>query len=200
MKKFWITGLILIYAGPSYATSSFMCYSAPLCAITSSPDSTCDNICLAASCPSGQPTLPTGYTGTFRRTVITSCNSNGTYSCSCGVGMGSVSCASGYMGTAKYQYINGQDNFTGCYKCPSNATCSGNTITCNAGYYKTGNTCVRCAYQDGVFGTSPAGSTDDTACYVPPNTNLTDTSGTYIFTNNCYYSGGLTPLPLNPSL
>ena len=37
-------------------------------------------------------------------------------------------------------------------------------------------------------GTSVAGATAITQCYVPTSTTMTDTAGTYHFSSNCYYS------------
>ena len=44
--------------------------------------------------------------------------------------------------------------------------------------------CVACP--DG--GTSTAGATTITQCYLPANTNYSDSKGTYHFSSNCYYS------------
>ena len=37
-------------------------------------------------------------------------------------------------------------------------------------------------------GTSTAGATEITQCYVPTTTDFTDAAGTYHFSSNCYYS------------
>ncbi|MBQ8293850.1 MAG: hypothetical protein IJX89_00490 [Alphaproteobacteria bacterium] len=59
---------------------------------------------------------------------------------------------------------------------------------CRAGYYGDGTTCTRCPSSGGVYGTSAAGSTAITSCYIPANSSMSDTTGTYTFTSNCYYS------------
>lgn len=88
-------------------------------------------------------------------------------------------------------------------------TCSGATH-CGPGYYKSGSTCIVCpagTYKSGIttetscttcpalssvagaaVGTAATAHDDITDCYIPANTNISDTIGTYIFTNNCNYS------------
>lgn len=102
----------------------------------------------------------------------------------------SYSCNSGYYGTAT-------SSSAGCVACPSNATCAGgndSTFVCNRGYYKNGTTCNRCPTEDGVtYGTTKdAGATSMTECYMPANTSVTDWTGTYIFTSDCYYDNSVT--------
>jgi len=94
-------------------------------------------------------------------------------------------CASGYYGTAT-------SGTSGCTICPSNATCAGGNgsiFVCAKGYYKDGGLCSRCPTSGGVYGTTAAaGATAVTECYLPANTPITDATGTYIFTGNCYYT------------
>ena len=59
---------------------------------------------------------------------------------------------------------------------------------CAAGYY--GNTlngnsgCSACPRG----GTSPAGSKSITSCYLPNGTSGTDSTGSYVYTSDCYYN------------
>ncbi len=74
---------------------------------------------------------------------------------------------------------------------------------CSAGYYgeSTNGTsgCTRCPRLLGksfwVYGISPAGAAAITQCYFPKgttnDTGPLDQSGTYVFTADCYYNGGL---------
>lgn len=183
-------GLFAVVFVPHYAYgASFACYIAPMCSGGSIADSSCSNICSAGVCPGGSISLPTGYTGSIgSRNVQTKCNSdNRTYSCYCGASLTNVKCASGYYGTPSYTY-NGSDVFSGCKKCPSNATCSATDFTCNAGFYKSGQLCVRCGTATGnMSATCAAGSTSITQCYMPKGAGMSDTKGKYTFTTNCYY-------------
>ena len=92
-----------------------------------------------------------------------------------------TSCKSGY-----YMPTNSQGD---CVACPANATCSGGTalFSCNAGYYRNGTSCSRCPSSGGVYGTSAAGSTKITDCYLPASTTGSDSTGTFTYTSNCYY-------------
>lgn len=78
---------------------------------------------------------------------------------------------------------------TACETCPTNGTCNGTTtLTCNKGYYGT-STCARCPSSSGVYGTTAStGATSVTSCYIPANTTISDSTGKYVFTNNCYYT------------
>lgn len=113
--------------------------------------------------------------------------------------------------TCIVQYNICEENCTGCTGCTSDATWSAagtgyekkvtatcNCNTCNrttqyrcaAGYYgRPTNGTSGCSPCDkiGGHGTSNAGSTAKTSCYVPANSNITDTIGTYHFTSNCFY-------------
>lgn len=73
-----------------------------------------------------------------------------------------------------------------CVQCPvANSTCtSATSFRCNAGYYKNEDSCTACPNG----GTSAAGATSITSCYLPSGTTGTDSSGTYTYTLNCYYT------------
>ncbi len=67
---------------------------------------------------------------------------------------------------------------------------------CNAGYYmdwSTGHSrCIKCPSDNNVAGTIPAsndGNFDNTIyyCKIPRSTVVSDTSGTYEYTSDCYY-------------
>lgn len=59
---------------------------------------------------------------------------------------------------------------------------------CAAGYYGSSTNgssgCSKCPSP----GTSDAGATSITSCYIKSGTTGTETNGTYIYTSNCYYS------------
>lgn len=102
----------------------------------------------------------------------------------------SYSCDSGYYGTAT-------SASAGCTVCPSNATCTGgndSTFLCDKGYYKSSTSCSRCPSETNYDGTRIYGTTTDTGaismtdCYMPKNTPITDWTGTYEFTSDCYYN------------
>lgn len=77
------------------------------------------------------------------------------------------------------------------------ATCNTQTCICSrkverrcaAGYYGTvgvivsGSPCTQCP----LPGTSAAGSTSQSDCYIPAGTTGSDSTGTYKYTSNCYY-------------
>lgn len=77
--------------------------------------------------------------------------------------------------------------------CKSTYSCK-----CEKGYYGSplaslagacSGTCTRCPESGGVYGTTASsGATSRTECYIPTGTSLSDTAGTYQFTENCYYS------------
>lgn len=79
--------------------------------------------------------------------------------------------------------------------CPSGAhmtTFTGNLYChkdCSAGYYAISSaTCEKCPTYTGANTTSRTNADDITECYVPKDVNISDASGTYHFTSNCYYS------------
>ncbi len=59
---------------------------------------------------------------------------------------------------------------------------------CAAGYYGTSSNgtsgCTRCPSN----GSSTAGATAITSCYLPSGTTGSDSTGSYTYTSNCYYS------------
>lgn len=85
----------------------------------------------------------------------------------------------------------------------TNATCNTSTCKCSkrietrcsTGYYGSGMSivgstpCTKCPSSGGIAGSSIAGSNKKiTDCYIPANTSMTDGTGTYTYTSNCYYS------------
>lgn len=74
-----------------------------------------------------------------------------------------------------------------CVPCPENGTCDGSeTITCNKGYYGATD-CTRCPY-DNIYGTTNTGAKTQTDCYLPKETQINSYDGSFIFTNDCYYT------------
>lgn len=77
-----------------------------------------------------------------------------------------------------------------CVACPTNATCDDQqNFVCNKGYYKNGTSCSRCPSSGGVYGTTAStGATSITSCYIPSGTTMSDSTGKYTYTSNCYYT------------
>jgi len=78
----------------------------------------------------------------------------------------------------------------GQYSCSAN---SSYYYGCSAGYYQytgsgSGIVCADCPSSGGVPGTNAEGTTDITTCYIPANTKLTDDTGRFVYTGNCYYT------------
>ena len=76
-------------------------------------------------------------------------------------------------------------------------SCSGecgaqNNYRCAPGYYGSSSNgtsgCTRCPQLGSRYGSSPAGSLNITACYIPENINVNEDSGTYVFVSDCNYS------------
>lgn len=241
MKKVFITVLMCAIAQNAFA-ATMVCWTAPFCKSTYPANSTCNTICSTNVCPTGGTvTIPTGYTGSVKRAIVTTCDdSTQTYSCSCGMSKTStLSCASGYTGTPKYEYVNGTDRFSGCTKegtlpPPCDGTCDNcesvplhdvadgyqsqtsavcNTLTCMcakkteylcaAGYYGTASDypqidltegiiysgCTKCPNSGTTSGTSDGGDgTTITDCYIPKGSKFSDSTGTWEYGDDCYYT------------
>jgi len=76
--------------------------------------------------------------------------------------------------------------------CPDGSVCENKAVLddwCAAGYWWNGRTCSQCPLSDdGIRGTSPAGSDNSTDCYIPSGTTFADDSGSGVYTDNCHYS------------
>lgn len=64
---------------------------------------------------------------------------------------------------------------------------------CSSGYYQTsisGNSivCTQCPSLGGITATNSEGTTEITTCYIPENKPGTDSTGTFQYTNRCYYT------------
>lgn len=74
----------------------------------------------------------------------------------------------------------------------SYGTCSRDTVVavkCLAGYFGNGATCTKCSTATGDdSATSAAGSIVITSCYIPSGNSFSDSSGSGVYTGNCYYS------------
>lgn len=85
-------------------------------------------------------------------------------------------------------YATGYERRTYKYCATLTRCASSIQFRCAAGYYGSSTTgtsgCTRCPNS----GVSMAGSTEITSCYLPSGTTGTDTSGTYTYTADCYYS------------
>jgi len=96
-----------------------------------------------------------------------------------------TACASGYkLATLNItecpQAAAGQyETYTGCVR------------DCQKGYYADPGitNCIRCPLSDGVYGTTTGtGAVSSAACYIPAGTTLSDSTGTYTYTSDCYYA------------
>ena len=92
-------------------------------------------------------------------------------------------------GTGKETRIYAQCNCNTCQKSTQ--------YRCAAGYYRSSGSgsstvCTRCPSSGGVYGTSAAGSTAITSCYLPSGTTVSFSdsagSGTAKYTSDCYYT------------
>lgn len=76
-------------------------------------------------------------------------------------------------------------------RCSNNICVETNTYRCASGYYGTSTNgtsgCNRCPLYNGYYGSSNAGTTSISGCYQPANRSFSDTSGTFVYTQNCYY-------------
>lgn len=83
--------------------------------------------------------------------------------CKCSVIESDWRCDAGYYGTAKYDLVaSGGYGYSGCTRCPSSG---------------------------GVYGTSAAGSTEKTSCYIPAgDISWTDSTGTYVCGEDSYFA------------
>lgn len=229
MKKLLTAAAICLICADAYAltaggTTCIQPVELENCFSVDSTSCSCDVI---NACTSESVGLPVGYSGDVTRGIVVTTSGSKCY-CSCGMKSGTLSCAPGYTGTAKYTYSNGNDIFSGCTK---ESTCDGTcddcvstdwtpglsgletqtTATCNkltcectkiidtrcqAGYYGSGrftingtDPCTICPSSGGIAGQSVTGSnTKITDCYIPANTSMSDGTGTYTYTNNCYYT------------
>ena len=140
---------------------------------------------------------------------ITSCSV-----CDSGYDLVSSSYDSAVCPDMYYSYNDCVRSCTGCTNCTSDTswsagntgyekkvtrTCDCNTCRtstsyrCAAGYYgsSTNGTsgCMRCPSSGGVYGTSVAGSTSITSCYIPAGAiSWTDSTGTYVCGEDSYYA------------
>ncbi len=158
-----------------------------------------------------------GYTETLKSSIKYLCNSSTSrFSCSCGTTVTARECSPGFYGTASTIVDSGctkcPDNATcaggngstficnsgymrntlgtACIKCPDNGTCTSGILTCNTGYYKTFDSCLRCPQHDDnnkTYGTTNGNATSQTSCYLPKNSTLYDTKGTYKLNADCKY-------------
>lgn len=83
---------------------------------------------------------------------------------------------------------------TQCVNNVATASCSSNnTYKCAQGYYGSptefNKTCTRCPTSGGIAGTtSGSGATSITECYIESGSTGSDSTGSFTYTGNCYYS------------
>ena len=145
----------------------------------------------------------TSWTNVSGQNYQTRCNT-GTNKCE-------YQCKSNYYNAGGVSMIGSPPN---CKACPAHADCytSDNPPRCNVGYYLIDHNyaeaaggiviarpkdyeCLRCPSIGGVYGTTNSGWALDppkpsfiTWCYIPANTNITVTEGTFQFTQKCSYT------------
>ena len=175
----------LFVQGPVSLYNSQVQNEACLCLSTAEMNSAA-NCRQAAS--GGPKTCTTMYTGTsagyiYYDVVAKSCN--GTLNCYCAPGYYAANsktcspCSSGYYCIGKGTMVSQVGNVT-----------LATSTACSQGYYQpnTGqSSCNACGSLNGLKATtSGTGKTKVSDCYLPSNSNLTDSIGTYQFTGNCY--------------
>ncbi|MBQ8294238.1 MAG: hypothetical protein IJX89_02530 [Alphaproteobacteria bacterium] len=102
-----------------------------------------------------------------------------------------IFCAQNTYAAIATTYCNAKATYTSC-----NAgyyLSGGNCVACEKGTYKdsvgTDSSCSDCPSLGGVAGTtSSAGTTSRTLCFIPSDSSVSDSSGTYIFTSDCFYT------------
>ena len=100
-------------------------------------------------------------------------------------------CAISCSKTTSWLTSNGKTGYERRTVCKNG--CGTYEYRCAAGYYgkPTNDTsgCTKCPSSGNVAGQSVAGSNKAiTSCYIPANTSLSDSTGTYQYTSDCYYS------------
>lgn len=158
---------------------------------------------LNCTCKSGvtQYECAAGYYGTATSASSTGCTKCPANATCAGGNESTYSCNSGYWATTE-TVKNGMLSVTTnvCKACPTNAICPGGSekFQCMPGYYsgilrstsgKSERVCTRCPAQDGVNGTTALGATKIKECFMPANKRFTDSTGAFIYTNDCAYSG-----------
>ncbi len=75
--------------------------------------------------------------------------------------------------------------------CDCNTCIESTAYRCASGYYGTSTNgtsgCSQCPSSGGINGMSDAGSTEITSCYLPSGTTGSDSTGSWTYTDNCYY-------------
>ncbi len=87
-------------------------------------------------------------------------------------------------GNTGYQYR--QTKYCLCETCHTSTS-----YRCATGYYGSSSNgtsgCTRCPSEDGATGTSAAGSTARTSCYIPSGTKFSNNTGSGQWTGNSFY-------------
>ena len=197
--QFCALPVLVMFSVPARAiNASINCCIRSLCPSGTTVEyaSSCTNSVFCNSCKDNTLTSGTGVDIHYIREMQFSQSVSGsvcTITPRCEIISTTYECASGYYGTAT-------SSTSGCTKCPANALClggNGSTFRCNIGYQKDGNECVPIECNAGDYyiggfcracpspGTSAGGLNGITSCYV---TGGSDTTGSYSYTQNCYYS------------
>lgn len=112
--------------------------------------------------------------------------------CSDKSGCATITTSTEYMRSTSVS--NGYCEYTRTCRCGSCTNsisrCTSPITHCGTGYYKSGNSCVRCPYDSGsgTYGTT-GGYTNIgiTACYLKSGTTGSDSAGDYTYTADCDY-------------
>lgn len=174
-------GLVLLYTESAFADpatpviSGSTCYC---CARDCAPITIYNYDCSSLG-RTAQGSYITGYMdGEFYGKYL--CDGDWTECSSCGYTyVPSSSVSNGFC------YLSGTgDQCSGC----SYGTCGAAITHCGQGFYKSGSSCIACP--DKALGATTSGYTNTgiTACYMPANITLSDSTGSYVFTSNCNYT------------
>lgn len=185
-------------------------------AITMHPGLSATTVCNAGVCQPNGTYNTLDFAQNCKTKIATCYGTNRVYSClECPDGYDRIKQSTGpLVNCANTEYFyTCQENCTGCTNCVSDTTWSAagvgyqskttRTCVCNTcietvsyqcapGYYGTPTTntngCTRCPSQDNAVGTTVAGSKAITTCNIPANTQLSEITGSYTFTSDCYYT------------
>lgn len=185
MKKLMF-GMLLLHVCFFRASAAVIEPTANCCFACAGGNTVYDESCFSTiycNCSSTEISNPdTGVKTVTNRRTNTTCNGN-TASASCVIVSTTYSCIEGFYGNP----TSAQGT---CRECPANATCPGGTdYLCNKGYfYNAANKitpCERCPLPGTTAG---LGATDVTDCYIAAGSIGRDTTGTYTYSSDCYYT------------
>ncbi|MDE6250058.1 MAG: hypothetical protein K2M34_00275 [Alphaproteobacteria bacterium] len=183
------------YSGTCTGTNYSTCYK------------TCSEKCNSSLSPTGCPAnVPCAdWFGVDNNTTCSTgrqyygsstCTSTGTCACRYDIPENYAICPEGYRDCGN-TYNKSKDGEEVCCKIPAAGTyvkvAKGGTVSCVAGNYCPGGTEVFYGSTGGMFScpgtgsTSKAGKSAITDCYLPSGTSFSDSTGSGVYTADCYY-------------